>query len=405
MHRFHRHPFWHRFIFMLPNSVGPRWIGRKVRQCVGTIGFPSSSLESVTLHCIKYEWSPACTVVGKKRWSVGAIHLECYKRPASKGIGLALQSSFPLLLSLLTMADNSTIIEIDIDIEEVHSYYGYIPNKGAGIAFMVLFGLSALLHMGQAIKWRTWYMIPTMALGCIGEVIGWYARYWSSHSPGLLNPFLIQTVCTVISPSFMSAANFTILGLIIARLGPQYSWLSPRWYLIIFIGFDVASLVIQSVGGAKASTAVKNHQSAEPGGRIMLYGIIIQMIALTIYVVLGAEFVRRYHADKPVRAVPPPAGHSSETVDEKRNYNHGPAPVEKNVRIMLIGLIINAVFFFVRTIYRTIELSEGWEGPIITNEKLFIILDGVQIVLCTYTFNLFHPGILLREKTASGSRA
>jgi hypothetical protein len=107
--------------------------------------------------------------------------------------------------------------------------YGYIPTQSVTIVFMVLFGLSAVLHIGEAIKWRTWWMLPSMALGCIGEVIGWYGRFWSSNNPQLLDPFLMQIVCTIISPSFMSAANFTILGLIIRRLGPQYSWLTPRW--------------------------------------------------------------------------------------------------------------------------------------------------------------------------------
>jgi hypothetical protein len=204
-----------------------------------------------------------------------------------------------------------------------------------------------------------------MALGCIGEVIGWYGRFWSSNSPGLLDPFLMQIVCTIISPSFMSAANFTILGLIIKRLGSQYSWLTPRWCtfwisspfspnsadtdfcidLIIFIGFDLGALVVQSIGGSQASSAARRGVDADVGGRIMLYGIIVQMIALTIYVALGAEFVIRYLLDRPVRQVSRSEGASAEALDEKNSER---PPMEKNVRIMLIGLVINAVFFFIR---------------------------------------------------------
>jgi hypothetical protein len=84
---------------------------------------------------------------------------------------------------------------------------------------------------------------------------------------------------------------------------------------------------------------------ADPGGRIMLYGIIIQMIALTVYVALGAEFVLRYYLNRPVRQVASSEGTSSETLDEKNNAR---PPIENNVRIMLIGLVINALFFFVR---------------------------------------------------------
>lgn len=292
------------------------------------------------------------------------------------------------------MASNSTI-----PVQQEHSFYGYVPTGWVCIVFLVLFAISALLHLGQAIKFRTWWMIPTMFLGCVGEVVGWYGRYWSSNSPNLLDPFLMQIVCTIISPSFMSAANFTILGLIINRLGPQYSWLSPRWYLIVFIGFDLAALVIQSVGGAQASSAARRGTNANTGGQIMLYGIVVQMIALSIYVLLGADFVVRHHLNRPARKVTRPTDSSSETIDEKNNG--AVAPIEKNVRIMLIGLIINATFFFVRTIYRTIELNAGWDGPIITNQLLFNLLDGMQITLCTYTFNIIHPGFFLRKQATS----
>jgi RTA1 like protein len=77
----------------------------------------------------------------------------------------------------------------------------------------------------------------------------------------------------------------------------------------------------------------------------MLYGIIVQMIALTVYVALGTEFVLRYYLNKPVRQVARSQETSSETVDEKNNAR---PPMERNVRIMLIGLVINAVFFFIR---------------------------------------------------------
>jgi hypothetical protein len=107
--------------------------------------------------------------------------------------------------------------------------YGYVPTEGVCITFIILFAISALLHTGQALKWRTRWMIPSMALGCTGEVIGWSGRLWSSQNPTLLNPFLMQITTTIISPSFMSAANFTILGFIIKRIGPQYSWLTARW--------------------------------------------------------------------------------------------------------------------------------------------------------------------------------
>ncbi|KAG8834960.1 hypothetical protein FRC17_006263 [Serendipita sp. 399] len=288
--------------------------------------------------------------------------------------------------------------------DDVGSPYGYIPTRAVCIVFIVLFGLSTLLHIGQAIRSRTWWMLPSMGIGSFGETVGWCGRLWSSKNPGLLDPYLMQITSTIIAPSFMSAANFTILGFIIRKLGLQYSRLSPRLYLIVFITLDVASLTVQAIGGANASMAAQNNRDAEPGGKIMLYGIVTQMIALTAYVVLGTESIVRYYLDKPVRqiAIKNNQGSSDDaTLNEK--VSRPRSEIDGKTKLMLLGLVINTTFLFIRAIYRTIELNDGWDGSIITNQALFNWLDGMPITVCTYTFNILHPGMLLPRKNRRSS--
>lgn len=47
--------------------------------------------------------------------------------------------------------------------------------------------------------------------------------------------------------------------------------------IIVFVVLDVASLIIQSIGGSQASHAAQTDQDPNPGGKIMLYGIVMQM--------------------------------------------------------------------------------------------------------------------------------
>lgn len=46
---------------------------------------------------------------------------------------------------------------------------------------------------------------------------------------------------------------------------------------------------------------------------------------------------------------------------------------------------------YIRSIYRTIELLQGWTGYLITHEIYFIVLDGTMMVLAVGIFNLIHP--------------
>jgi len=50
----------------------------------------------------------------------------------------------------------------------------------------------SVLHMGQAAKYRMWWMIPTATLAGVMEIFGWSARVWSSQSPKLLTAYEMQ---------------------------------------------------------------------------------------------------------------------------------------------------------------------------------------------------------------------
>lgn len=52
--------------------------------------------------------------------------------------------------------------------------------------------------------------------------------------------------------------------------------------LRIFMSFDLAALIIQAIGGRNAPIAMKQGNDAEPGGKIMMYGAIVQMIGMTL---------------------------------------------------------------------------------------------------------------------------
>ena len=51
--------------------------------------------------------------------------------------------------------------------------------------------------------------------------------------------------------------------------------------LVVFITLDVAALVVQAIGGAKASQAAETNKDPKLGGDIMLYGIVVQLIGVT----------------------------------------------------------------------------------------------------------------------------
>ncbi|EIW56106.1 RTA1-domain-containing protein [Trametes versicolor FP-101664 SS1] len=261
------------------------------------------------------------------------------------------------------------------------SPYGYVPTEWICILFIALFAITTSVHLGQAVWSRLWWLLGTTVLAGVIEIIGWSGRLWSSLNPTLLDPFLMQITTTIIAPTPLIAANFVILGRIIKRLGQQYSRLSAMWYTIIFCSCDIIALIVQAIGGAKASTAVQNNQDPNPGGHIMLGGIAFQLAAVSIYMILAGEFLLRYHLDKPFH--------------KKGGVLPKSFQLDNGVKLMIVGLAFDGVFILIRSIYRTIELTDGWSGRIIETQVYFNVLDGAMIVLAMFTLNFFHPAWLL----------
>jgi len=273
---------------------------------------------------------------------------------------------------------------------ELKEPYHYIPTEYACAIFVTLYSISTLLHLFQSVKARLWWLLPTTVFAGVAEILGWSARLWSSKNPHILIPYEIQLTATILAPTPLVAANFIILGKIISRLGPRYSRLSPKLYTLVFCAFDVICLIVQAIGGASAASAVGKLQSPNNGGNIMLGGIVAQMISITVYVACAGEFFLRYFSDSPVRKVSP--------VDSTGTA--GGNVIDPNMKLMIIALIFDTTCIFIRSVYRTIELANGFTGRIISTQVYFNVLDGAMITLAIFTLNIAHPGLLLKDPRA-----
>lgn len=118
------------------------------------------------------------------------------------------------------------------------------------------------------------------------------------------------------------------------------------------------------------------------------------MFVMILYSILLAETVTRFLTKRPVapfrfrktrELVPVPEG----TV--------APEAVRK-AKILIGAMVFSTILIFIRSIYRTIELLEGWNGPIISREDLFCILDGLMVFLALLVFVPFNPAKYLPAK-------
>ncbi|KAH8824782.1 RTA1 like protein-domain-containing protein [Flagelloscypha sp. PMI_526] len=254
--------------------------------------------------------------------------------------------------------------------------YGYTPTKWVCFLILVLFGLSALLHLGLAVRYRMWWLLPTILMCSLVEALGWAGRLWSSYNMFLRPPFDIQLITTIIAPTFTLAGMFIILGKIMGYLGAEFSRLSPKLYSWIFVSCDVVALMLQAAGGGIAAGG-----QHERGSNIALGGILFQVCVLVVASALSVEYFIRFKMGHPIKPTS-----SSQVIK---------SGVDVKVKQMVGGLLAATLLLFTRAIYRSCELGQGWGGSIITTQAYFVVLDGLMLVFVQYVFILLHPGRLL----------
>ncbi|PSR85679.1 RTA1 like protein-domain-containing protein [Coniella lustricola] len=260
--------------------------------------------------------------------------------------------------------------------------YGYVPSLAAGIVFCILFAISLFYHTFQSVRLRATISI-LLALGALTELVGWAARTYSAKCPYNANSFLAQEVTLIIAPVFFSAALYVLLGRLIIDLGRASSILSAKWYTIIFCTCDVISLIIQAIGGAKASMAGFDLDQQRLGTHIMVAGIAFQLGTMTLFGLCVLDFFRRVLArSSPLRG-----------------------SVTKAMRLVLVGMVVSFIMIYIRSIYRTIELAQGWSGYLITHQAYFIGLDGALMAIAVGVFVGLDPAVLIGKlERGLGSR-
>ena len=163
---------------------------------------------------------------------------------------------------------------------------------------------------------------------------------------------VVENVCTTFhDPKFL--ALMTVCYSIV-YLGPQYARFSPKLYYWIFIPCDILSLVIQSVGGSLSSVSSGSSRTAVD---IAIAGLSFQVFTLLVFIALAAEYGYRYW---------------------KAEGSTAQLPTKFKVFVIFLSAAI--ILILIRCAYRIDELSDGYNGPLIHDQGLFISLEGVYVV-------------------------
>ncbi|KAM5345855.1 hypothetical protein ACJ41O_011716 [Fusarium nematophilum] len=251
------------------------------------------------------------------------------------------------------------------------SVYQYRPSLPSNIVFIILYALAMGIHIFLGIRWRSWFYMTFMILGCFFEIIGYIGRILLYSNPFSFPGFMIQIVFITSGPVFYTAAIYVTLSKTIQCFAPEISRFRPQLVWWIFIPADLVCLTLQAAGGALSTVS---QGSSQTGIDVAMAGLAFQVAILVLFCVLLGDYLIRY-------------------------FRSGKASALSNRMRIFFGSLSTAVLLILgRCIFRCYELSEGYQGSdLVTDEGLFIGLEGVLIVIAVFCLCVGHPGLVFND--------
>jgi hypothetical protein len=185
-----------------------------------------------------------------------------------------------------------------------------------------------------------------------------------------LMPYIIQSVFTLIPPSLFAASIYMTLGRIIQGLGPRAEGLSiirVRWLTTLFVVGDVFSFLIQSSGAGMMAAG----NDPKPGERIVVGGLVIQILFFGLFVFSAIIFHKRYIS---------------------YSISAGASPSDSfGWEAMMHMLYVTSGLILVRCIFRIIEYVGGSGGYLLTMEWPLYVFDATLMVITMSIFFWWYP--------------
>lgn len=138
--------------------------------------------------------------------------------------------------------------------------YGDYFSEGASYFFAICFGILLLAQAYLGYKAKTWSYAVYLWIGTLFELVGYAARIAMAKNPWNYNAMVAQLAVLVLAPTLVAAAMSITFKHLVLHYDPDLSPIRPKWYPWIFVGSDILSIAIQTLGAglAGAATSGKN---------------------------------------------------------------------------------------------------------------------------------------------------
>ena len=129
---------------------------------------------------------------------------------------------------------------------QTFTHFAYIPDLGANVLYICIFGFYLIVKGALVLKFRKWDYMCAMLCGVFLEVAVYTSRIFMRKYPDERTPFLMDNICLILGPAFLAASIYLCMGRIVVVYGRKLSRLSVSGISLLTLRMRIEGLTCAS---------------------------------------------------------------------------------------------------------------------------------------------------------------
>ncbi|KAF5621528.1 phospholipid-translocating ATPase [Fusarium sp. NRRL 25303] len=259
-----------------------------------------------------------------------------------------------------------------VPVDACNANYFFDPSFAANLAFCVLFGMTTMVHLIQAILFKkkfSWVAI----MGAAWETIGFAFKTLGSRDQQNTTYVILGQLFFLLAPLWVNAFVYMAVARMVYFRMPDRKLLGIKAIrmTLLFVWLDIILFLVQGAGGSMLSNN-EDTNVIRIGQKVYMAGVGLQLAVILIFIGITVYFYFK------LRQL------------EGRSMGR--------MKWLILTMLTVLILIVIRIVYRLIEFGPGVNehNQLLIHEEYPLGLDATPILIALVLLNIMHPGFVLR---------
>ncbi|KAG7415063.1 RTA1 like protein-domain-containing protein [Fusarium sp. MPI-SDFR-AT-0072] len=259
-----------------------------------------------------------------------------------------------------------------VPVDACNANYFFDPSFAANLAFCVLFGMTTMVHLIQAILFKKKFCWVAI-MGAAWETIGFAFKTLGSRNQQNMTYLIWGQLFFLLAPLWINAFVYMAVARMVYFRMPDRKLLGIKAIrmTLLFVWLDIILFLVQGAGGSMLSNN-DDMNVIRIGQKLYMAGVGLQLAVILIFIGITAFFYFK------LRQL------------EGRSMGR--------MKWLILTMLAVLILIVIRIVYRLIEFGPGVNehNQLLIHEEYPLGLDATPILIALVLLNIMHPGFVLR---------